>query len=72
MVTKLRKKLLHVFSGQLKVDIARDDFEEFRAEHLLILDRENASNQPFEFFPGHCLCICSLSVQVSGDGCLTF
>ena len=72
MVAELRKKLVRIFSRQLKVHIAREDFEELRAEHLLILDGKNASNQPFEFFPGHCFCICSLSVQVSGNGCLRF
>jgi hypothetical protein len=63
MVAELRKKLVRIFSRQLKVHIAREDFEELRAEHLLILGSENASNQPFEFFPGHNLCMCSLSCE---------
>jgi hypothetical protein len=72
MVAKLRKKLVRIFSHQLKIHIARKDFEEFRAEHFLILDSENALNQPFEFFPGHDLFICSLSVRVTGNLVLRF
>jgi hypothetical protein len=72
MVAEIRKKLVHIFSRHFKVHIAWDDFEELRAEHFLILDGENASNQPFEFFPGHCLCICSLSVQSFRDDVLRF
>src|SRR4029434_4001320 len=65
MVAELRKKLVRIFSHQLKIHIAREDFEEFRAEHFLILDSENALNQPFEFFRGHNLFTCSLSVRVT-------
>jgi hypothetical protein len=62
-VPELRKKLVRIFSRHFKVHIAREDVEELRAEHLLIVDGENASNQPFEFFPGHNLCMCSLSCE---------
>ena len=44
MVAQLGKKLVHVFSLKLKVDVAREDVEEFRAEHFLVLNGENASD----------------------------
>jgi hypothetical protein len=63
VVPELRKKLVRIFSRQLKVHIAREDVKELRAEHLFIVDGENASNQPFEFFQGHGFCSCSLSCE---------
>jgi hypothetical protein len=63
-------KVVGIFSGQLKIDISRNNFEEFRAEHLLVSDSENALNQPFELLPGHNLCICSLLMSsFSGIDC---
>jgi hypothetical protein len=44
MVVYLRKNFVYIFSLQLQIDVARQDIEKFRAEHLLVLDGEDASN----------------------------
>lgn len=44
MVAYLRKNLAYIFSLQFQVDIARKDVKKFRAEHLLVLDGEDASD----------------------------
>ncbi|MGH7929744.1 MAG: hypothetical protein ACREQV_18330 [Candidatus Binatia bacterium] len=53
MMDYFREKLVHIFSRKLKIHEARQNVEEFRAGHLLILEGEDASEQPFEFFPRH-------------------
>jgi hypothetical protein len=44
VVAHFRKKLVHFFSGKLKIHVARKDLEEFRAEHFLGLDGADASD----------------------------
>jgi hypothetical protein len=43
MVAYLRKKLLYPLSLKLKVDVARQDVEKFRAKHLFVFDGKDAS-----------------------------
>jgi len=44
MVAYLREHGVQIFSCNLKVHVTRQDLEEFRAEHLLLLDDEDASD----------------------------
>ena len=43
VVFYLWEKLLYIFSLYLKIDVARQNVEKFRAQHFLVLDGKDAA-----------------------------
>ena len=53
MMAYARKRLIHVFPGNLKIDESWKDVKELRTEHFLIFDSKNGLNLMPKLSPVH-------------------